>query len=108
MVALALGASACAGSSDTEAAETDAGTPVATADADTATQDEGDTSSADDATAVTDEADTAEDGTPSDSSSPANFPSVDVVDLGSGSTVNFAEEVAGGSLPTLIWFWAPH
>ena len=40
--------------------------------------------------------------------STANFPSADVIDLGSGSTVNFAEEIAGGSLPTLIWFWAPH
>lgn len=38
----------------------------------------------------------------------ANYPQVDVIDLGSGDTVDFAEQVAGGSLPTLIWFWAPH
>ncbi len=36
------------------------------------------------------------------------FAPTEVIDLASGSPVNFADEVGGGSLPVLIWFWAPH
>lgn len=36
------------------------------------------------------------------------FPSVDVVDIATGETINVAAELAGGDTPVLLWFWAPH
>ena len=36
------------------------------------------------------------------------FPSVDVVNVHDGSTLNLAAELGGGDLPVLLWFWAPH
>lgn len=35
------------------------------------------------------------------------YPSVNVVDLKTGKTVNLASN-NGGKLPTLAWFWAPN
>ena len=35
------------------------------------------------------------------------YPSVKVVDLKTGKTVDLAAN-NGGKLPTLAWFWAPH
>ncbi|MEM8925821.1 MAG: hypothetical protein AAGD35_20140 [Actinomycetota bacterium] len=36
------------------------------------------------------------------------FPDVDVALIADGSTVNLAEELGGGELPVLLWFFAPH
>jgi hypothetical protein len=36
------------------------------------------------------------------------FPDVDVQLVADGSTVNLKEELQGGDLPVLLWFWAPH
>ncbi len=36
------------------------------------------------------------------------FPSLDVVDLDTGDTVDLGQVLAGSDLPTLLWFWAPH
>ncbi len=109
LLALGLAASAC-GSSATDAGEpapTDAATTVGTDPTTSSGTGSGGTESteaAPDDAASSEEADDGADA----SATLANYPSVDVVDLGSGETVNFAEQVAGGSLPTLIWFWAPH
>jgi hypothetical protein len=35
------------------------------------------------------------------------YPSVKVVDIKTGKTVDLASN-NGGKLPTLAWFWAPH
>ncbi len=36
------------------------------------------------------------------------FPDVDVVNVVDGTTVNVADQLGGGDLPVLLWFWAPH
>lgn len=36
------------------------------------------------------------------------FAPVDVVNIADGSTLNLADELAGGDRPVLLWFWAPH
>lgn len=36
------------------------------------------------------------------------FPSIDVVSVHTGETMNLADELAGGDRPVLLWFWAPH
>ncbi len=36
------------------------------------------------------------------------FPDLDTVDVADGSTVNLADELAGGDTPILLWFYAPH
>lgn len=62
-------------------------------------------------TATTSTTDTTPDSTGDEGpveAAPHVFPDVDVVDLASGSTVSFGDAVGGGSLPVLIWFYAPH
>ena len=36
------------------------------------------------------------------------FPDLDTVNIVDGSTVNLADQLAGGDTPVLLWFWAPH
>lgn len=36
------------------------------------------------------------------------FPDLEVVDITEGSSLNLADELGGGDLPVLLWFWAPH
>lgn len=36
------------------------------------------------------------------------FPDVDVVKVSDSTTLNLATELGGGTLPVLLWFWAPH
>ncbi|MCP3992095.1 MAG: hypothetical protein GY724_23695 [Actinomycetia bacterium] len=36
------------------------------------------------------------------------FPDIEVVNISDSSTVNLSTELAGGDLPVLLWFWAPH
>ncbi len=45
---------------------------------------------------------------PSGEAGGETFPSVDVVSLNEGSTVNFGSQLAGGDQAILVWFWAPH
>jgi hypothetical protein len=57
-------------------------------------------------------ADTAED-TAEEVAGPAPaadhlFPDINTLDIVDGSTVNLAQELAGGDTPVLLWFWAPH
>jgi ABC-type glycerol-3-phosphate transport system substrate-binding protein len=92
--ALALGAAACGGSTETTAdiaapggstTETTAGTVAGPA--------EGTSSSL------------------SSSEAPAGqnlFPTVEVVNVVDSSTLTLSQELAGGDLPVLLWFWAPH
>ncbi len=45
--------------------------------------------------------------TPASAQEVKGYPSVKVVDLKTGKTVNLASN-NNGKLPTLAWFWAPH
>jgi hypothetical protein len=36
------------------------------------------------------------------------FPDVSVQNVADGSSVNLQQELQGGDLPVLLWFWAPH
>ncbi len=36
------------------------------------------------------------------------FPNVSVQNVVDGSSLNLQEELQGGELPVLLWFWAPH
>ena len=36
------------------------------------------------------------------------FPDLDTVNVADGSTLNLADELAGGDTPVLLWFYAPH
>lgn len=36
------------------------------------------------------------------------FPDLNVVRIADRGTVNLADELGGGDLPVLLWFWAPH
>ena len=51
---------------------------------------------------------TASTGTASTGTSGQSFPTIDVTDVATGETIDLAEELAGGELPVLLWFWAPH
>ncbi len=96
-LALALGlAAASCGSSSAPDASSSGADPAAPAADETPSSD----GSATDGNATDDN---ATDGAPT-----GNFPAVEVHDLGAGGTVVLADQLSGGSLPTLIWFWAPH
>ena len=36
------------------------------------------------------------------------FPDIDVVRVSDSTTLNLATELGGGTVPVLLWFWAPH
>ncbi len=36
------------------------------------------------------------------------FPNIEVVNVADSSMLNLSTELAGGDLPVLLWFWAPH
>ncbi len=36
------------------------------------------------------------------------FPDLNTVNIADGTTLNLAEELAGGDTPVLLWFFAPH
>ena len=52
------------------------------------------------------ESDTGSDG--EDAVGDHLFPDIDTVNIVDGSTLNLADELAGGDTPVLLWFWAPH
>ncbi|MGI9613633.1 MAG: hypothetical protein ACR2QO_12025 [Acidimicrobiales bacterium] len=110
LLTFGLVASAC-GSDATEtsaadAESTDAETAAVTTDAETEA-----TGSETSAAANTEAASESTEGEATDTPEPATenlFPDVDVVNIVDGSTVNLAQELGGGDLPVLLWFWAPH
>lgn len=96
LVASACGSDASettAADAETTAAETETTAPETGAAADTEAESE------------------STEGEATDTPEPATenlFPDVDVVNIVDGSTVNLAQELGGGNLPVLLWFWAPH
>ncbi len=36
------------------------------------------------------------------------FPMIEVADATTGDPIDLADELGGGDLPVLLWFWAPH
>ncbi len=110
LFALGMAASACgSGSTTTDAAPAGESSSASTStDNGSAEDDSTEPSSGTDTSTTASSADEGEEPAADPTATLANYPQVDVIDLGSGETVDFAEQVAGGSLPTLIWFWAPH
>jgi len=91
-IALALGAAACGGGDDSPA-----GSPSVPTEAAAPTQ----------APAPT-EAPAAETAPESAAPAPASdLPSVEMVDVATGTTVNLAS-FAPAEQPLVLWFWAPH
>ena len=88
--ALALGAAACGGSTETAV---DIAAPSSST-ADTTTGAAGGTGS------------TA--GSSETSAGENLFPDIEVVNVADSSTLSLSQELAGGDLPVLLWFWAPH
>lgn len=50
----------------------------------------------------------ASDGGADTPASDSLFPNVQVQNITDGSMLNLQEELQGGDLPVLLWFWAPH
>lgn len=104
-LALGLVASACGSgaTSQTTAAEPDSDV---TESSEASNQEE---STADVEGPVADESEDAA-SAEEETAAPANhlFPDLNTVNIVDGSTLNLADELAGGDTPILLWFWAPH
>ncbi|MGI9595971.1 MAG: hypothetical protein ACR2QK_07410 [Acidimicrobiales bacterium] len=110
--ALALLASACSSestpitaaseSSSSQTSSSDAGSSETSVEADAGAQGAGAESAGSDTPAEEQE---AEGPAPADNHL---FPDLTTVNISDGSTLNLAEELAGGDTPVLLWFYAPH
>jgi len=112
-LAAVLAVSACGSGADDEQAEAVASSDAAAGQQTTVDQESGDSATTNTTTAETATPETTtSDDTTSDSESEdpveANFPMVEVLNVADGSTVQLADELAGGDKPILLWFWAPH
>ncbi|MGH1503110.1 MAG: hypothetical protein ACRBI6_06110 [Acidimicrobiales bacterium] len=98
-LALALVAGAC--SSDSGGSTADGGESVAAGSDSGADSGSSSGSSGSDGQTDGGSSDAATDDGP-------GFPSIDVIDLDTSTTVDLGQVLAGSDLPTLLWFWAPH
>ncbi len=102
---MSLVAAACGSADGTEATagpeSSAAPAPTAAEPADpgtAASADEGESAPADDQAQA-----------PADAPAAENlFPDIEVTRISDGEPVNLSDELAGGDLPVLLWFWAPH
>lgn len=108
LLGLALVASAC-GSGGAESSGTEFGADVASPTTAAITQDPSDSDGGAVAQPETAQPETAQPDAGPVAPAPEHlFPDVDVVDIQTGATLNLASELAGGTQPVLLWFWAPH
>lgn len=115
---MSLVASACASSEPTTEASSAVSEDVADSngsDSAPGSADESEAASSDDGSAEGPD-NTAEDDGAADEggeSAPADeipnvFPDLTTTNIVDGSTVNLADQLAGGDTPVLLWFFAPH
>ena len=95
VVAAAMVFAACG----TDTTETATGAENATESSAQASTDSGTT-----AETVASEAGAAE----GDATASSSFPNLDTVNIATGESVNLAAELAGGTTPVMLWFFAPH
>jgi hypothetical protein len=118
LLVLALVAAACGGS-NTDVVDTAAGQATAEdADSGQGAAQDTDSGQSDDADPADTDSDggdsTGESDTDEAAEAPASepiahqFPELTTVNIADGSTVNLADQLAGGDTPVLLWFFAPH
>ncbi|MEM9561872.1 MAG: hypothetical protein AAGA93_04600 [Actinomycetota bacterium] len=117
LLALALVAAACgSGGDDAQTTESGASTESSVA-AETPSTDESDGAADAAEPSATEESDGA--AAPSTDAEPEAeaegprlddhvFPDLETVNIVDGTTVNLADQLAGGDTPILLWFFAPH
>lgn len=104
-MALALTVAACGAdtASTTEAADQSGDTGSASVASDSTTA----------ATEATAADSSSTEAAPAEAAGPSapvghTFPDLNTVNVADGSTINLAQELAGGDTPILLWFFAPH
>ena len=101
-IAVTIGLIAAACGSDPAPIDASAGEPVAATEQSTAGSDSQDSAPAADAA----EAEPEVEG-PAVAADHL-FPDLSTVNIADGSTLNLAQQLAGGDTPVLLWFFAPH
>jgi hypothetical protein len=105
VMGVALIAAAC-GSSDPV---TEASAPADETDTSTSSSAAPTTDDADGAQAEPSDSETAEETTPpAADATPHVFPDLSTTSIVDGTTINLADQLAGGDTPVLLWFFAPH
>lgn len=114
-VAAVIGLLAAACGSDSEPIDTAAGGQATVDDATAETTSGTDRDSATEAPDPSADAPAADaDGEEAEAAGPApvddnhSFPDLNTVNIADGSSLNLAQQLAGGDTPVMLWFFAPH